>query len=115
VAKFQQWTQKFYLLLTIGMLLISGCSTPIEAPTYQVPTVAGNIADSATAQAVANQYLQAWQVEDYNLMYAMLTPISQDAIDEDAFRGAYQEIASALTLASLDYRILSSLSEGNHA
>jgi penicillin-binding protein 2 len=115
MAKFQRWIYNFHLLLIIGMFLISGCVTTIEEPTYQVPTIAGNITDSATAQAIATQYLQAWQVEDYNLMYAMLTPISQDAIDEDAFRGAYQEIASALTLASLDYRILSSLSEGNHA
>lgn len=115
MMRWQNLLRNGWLTLLLGTFLISACVATVEEPTFQVPTVAGDIADAATAQAVASQYLQAWQVEDYQLMYAMLSPLSQDAIDQDEFTATYLDVANALTLDDLDFRILSSLSEGEHA
>ncbi len=115
MAQFQSWYQKIGLFLAFGMLLVSGCVPTVEEPTRQVPTVEGDISASATAQAVASRYLEAWQVEDYDQMYAMLTTLSQDANDRDAFIAAHRDVANALSLDSLTFKLLSSLSEGEHA
>ena len=115
MMRWQNLFRNSWLILLLGIVLFSACVPTIEEPTFHVPTVSGNITDAATAQAVARQYLQAWQVEDYQQMYAMLSPLSQDSIDQDEFTATYMDVANSLTLDELNFRILSSLSEGEHA
>ena len=42
------------LTLLLGTFLISACVAPVEEPRFQVPTVTGDIADAATAQAAVS-------------------------------------------------------------
>ncbi len=74
--------------------------TPIQAP---------------EPAALAEIYLQAWQRQDYPAMYAWLSPLSQDAISSEDFTRFHQEIASAMSLESIEYSILSGLARGSSA
>ena len=53
-------------------------------------------------------YLEAWTTEDYSKMYAMLTGISKDAINEEEFIERYRKVLADAAVSSLDYEILSS-------
>ena len=111
----QKLLRNYWFILFLGILIVTACVPTIEEPTFQVPTVSGDVSDAATAQTIALEYLQAWQVEDYQKMYAMLSPLSQDSIDQQEFTDTYVDVATALTLDNLSFRILSSLSEGDYA
>jgi penicillin-binding protein 2 len=65
--------------------------------------------------AAAQAYLDAWKMEDYSAMYAMLTQVSKDAISEDDFTQRYREVASEAALSGWDYEILSSLTNPRSA
>jgi len=60
-------------------------------------------------------FLDAWKAEDYSAMYALLTSISQDAISQEEFSEHYQGIAQEAALKSLNYEILSSLTNPDTA
>jgi penicillin-binding protein 2 len=57
----------------------------------------------------ARAYLDAWKSEDYPAMYAMLTPLSQEAITAEKFEEFYRSVAAEAALSSWDYEVLSSL------
>ena len=71
--------------------------------------------DSPDVEKVAHTYLSAWRNGDYASMYALLTPISQNAISEEEFTQHYQGIASEALLSGVDYKILSSLTNSDTA
>jgi penicillin-binding protein 2 len=60
-------------------------------------------------QATARAYLDAWKGDDYKAMYAMLTSISQAAMNEDEFAKHYGGVSAEAALSGVDYGILSSL------
>ena len=83
--------------------------TPTLPPTATLPDVQVMTTSVPDAEAAARAYLEAWLVEDYPAMYAMLTPISQDAINEEDFAALYSSVASEAALSGWEYEILSSL------
>jgi penicillin-binding protein 2 len=56
----------------------------------------------------ARAYLDSWKAEDYEAMYARLTPVSQDAVSLEDFTKHYRSVANEAALSGLDYEILSS-------
>lgn len=56
---------------------------------------------------VAEAYLNAWQAEDYQAMYDLLTPVSRDAISMEDFEALYRDVAIKLSLRELKYSVLS--------
>jgi penicillin-binding protein 2 len=61
------------------------------------------------------KYLDAWENEDYALMYSMLTSLSKDAVNEEQFEEIYREVAAEAALSSLDTQILSALTQTRSA
>jgi len=110
LMKMRVW---FFLLLIV---LLSSCSqspdstatlTPQPTATLSQPGI--NTTSVPDPGPAAEDYLDAWQVENYQLMYDMLTSISQDAILAEDFEQFYRGIASEAALSDINYEILSSL------
>jgi penicillin-binding protein 2 len=85
-------------------------STATAAPTETpLPTPIVNVTPAPDVQSAAQKYLDAWQAEDYATMYAMLAPVSRDAISEEDFVGKYKDAAVNLTLQKIEVSTLSAL------
>ena len=59
--------------------------------------------------------MNAWKAEDYQTMYSLLTPASQDALALEKFIQRYNDAAVNMTLQKLDYEILSKLTNPSSA
>lgn len=114
---------KVFRLLLILAIFTAGCnpstsSLPTNAPastqtSLPLPPVETTHAPSAESAAIS--YLDAWKAEDYPKMYSLLTSISKDAISVDDFDKKYKETNINLTLQSMDYTILSTLTNPTSA
>ncbi len=105
---------KSFLLIVLLLSMLSAClGQSVEAP--EPTRIPGDITDAAAAQATAQKYLEAWQVEDYAAMYALLTPLSRDAISEEDFINDYHDAVNNLTLDSLSFQIRSAMADNVHA
>jgi len=81
-----------------------GLATP-DIQTTQVPDV----------EAAAISFLDNWSSGDFQAMYAVLSPASQQMISEEDFVQLYHDVAVELALESLDYLILSSFIDPTQA
>ncbi len=106
--------------IALMMALLAGCTggrqsipTPSVLPTLPPPQV--RLTAVPDSKAAAEAYLQAWQSDDYQGMYAMLTRISQDAISFDDFVKRHRNTAANLSLLSLSYEIISTLTNPTSA
>ena len=110
---------KYYSVILFSLLLLSlaACSsgTSSTPATIEVtPTLAQPGVNSTQAPDVniaVRKYLDAWENEDYPLMYGMLTSLSKDAISEEEFTEIYREVAAGGALSSLDTQIISALTQ----
>jgi penicillin-binding protein 2 len=104
--------QMAFILL---LLLLAGCTptggspgatpTPVPSPTLDLPP----------ADEVAFAFLQAWQRDDYPVMYSLLSPAAQEKYGEDQFTTTYQEVADGAALLSVTPQILAAYQPGTHA
>jgi penicillin-binding protein 2 len=107
--------QKYRLIFKIILFLlifsvISAClADPFNVPTKTPTTHQGNLLNAAAAQSIAEQFLGAWQTEDYDAMYDVLSTFSKDAFTRETFEEIYQQAAVALTLESIDVQVLSTM------
>ncbi|MBN2148614.1 MAG: hypothetical protein JW726_14600 [Anaerolineales bacterium] len=109
--------KKTILALLILAALLVGCSESTPLPTgTPAPTATATLAEpevlitsAPDAQPVAVAYLDAWLIEDYAAMYAILTAVSQDAITVEDFTQRYREVANVAALDGWEYEILSTL------
>ena len=62
------------------------------------------------AETSARTFFQAWAQEDYDAMFAMLTPASQAGITPEAFSQRYQDVANEAALNELGFELLSTTS-----
>ena len=100
-------------LLAAGFfaLLVAACGTaapssPVSPTDLPEPLV---LTDSAPdPEEAARMYLDAWNVRDYDTMYNMLSPLTQDGITKEAFVERYDDIWRSAALTGLDYEIVSS-------
>ena len=60
-------------------------------------------------EVTAGQFLELWKAQDYEGMYAMLSPLSQDALPKDDFSQRYKDVWRAAAVSNLDAEIVSSL------
>jgi len=94
--------------------LISACM-PAAIPEPKIANPTYDIDSAAAAQTVVTDYLSAWEAEDYQAMYGMLSSLSRDAIPFEEFESAYRETAQELTLDSLAFNVLSAIASEGHA
>jgi len=86
-------------------------STKTSTPT-KVPPTSTPIPDP---EETIRTYLDAWKVDDYSTMYALLTRISQDAITEEELTDRYKNVMSEAAVSSVDYEILSSFGRNSES
>ncbi len=101
-----------WILLLV--FLLAGCrENPIhigeEATPTSLPTPLVSITRPPDAQATAQQFLEAWQKEDFVGMYNLLTRVSRDAKSQDDFTKLYSDAIIQLTMESLNFEVLSTL------
>jgi penicillin-binding protein 2 len=115
--------KKIWILLLA--ILLAACapglqgSTPtpkaILTPTATLPAPQQVVTHAPDAQDAARVFLQAWQKNDYAAMYSTLSGVSKDALATDKFAARYQDTAEKLTLQSMDFEVLSSLTNPKSA
>ncbi len=88
-----------------GTIETMGSATATPIPPTPLPPTPTPIPDP---EEPARAYLEAWKVDDYTSMYAMLTGISKDAITEEDFKERYRKVLSEAAVQELDYQVLSS-------
>mgnify|MGYP001091033428 CR=1 FL=1 len=104
-----------FLVLAIGATACdSGIgATPAPSATLVPSATPGEVTVLTTSapdsKTAARRYLDAWVAEDYPAMYAMLTPLSQDALTEADFTTYYRNIAAEAALHDWQYEILTAL------
>jgi penicillin-binding protein 2 len=110
---------KIRLLILVAMaVFLLGCSQSTQPtqtstitayPTSILPEPQVETTIVPDPREVAQFYLDHWKAEEYPAMYALLTKVSRDAINEANFTARYQGVANEAALSSWDYEILSSL------
>jgi penicillin-binding protein 2 len=101
-----------WLLLALGLAgcsLLPGSTSRTPSPTQPLPTPVVTTVAAPDPEIAMQGYLEAWAAGDYDAMYSMLTPLSQDAMTPDEFKEAYQEVVRSAAVTGVSYQIVSSL------
>lgn len=106
---------KFWFLMLL-LILIAACSQPPVTQEPPAPQATATLAQAGVRTTSvpdvknrARSYLDAWKGEDYAAMYQMLTQVSREAITEEEFTNQYRGVAAEAGMSSLDYEVLSAL------
>lgn len=110
-------TRKSLFSILAFAALLSSClpqtaASPQDGKPAATGSAVGLYSSAANIEAVkkvAVKYLDGWKIDDYKGMYSLLTPLSQDAIQEKEFSQHYQGVAAEAALSNVDYEILSVL------
>ncbi len=104
------WIVFFFLFLAVS------CSRPspnlptlTPSPTHILSTVPVKTTSTPEPAVTARAYLDDWKAGGYESMYAMLTTISHDAINQEDFTERYNGVVNEAALDSIQYEILSAL------
>ncbi|MEW6093256.1 MAG: penicillin-binding transpeptidase domain-containing protein [Chloroflexota bacterium] len=107
--KITRWTNQ----LVIVIILLAACGrTPatVELPTpYTYTTPAPNVETTLRA------YLDAFALEDYTSMYALLDQASQAAVTEEDFAKKHRDALNAMSAGQIEYAIQSTLTNPDSA
>jgi penicillin-binding protein 2 len=101
---------RLFIVFMVPLFILGACM-PAAGNIEEIPGDTGNVSDALAAQLVAEEFLSAWQDEDYSAMYGLLSTLSQDAMTPDAFEGTYQDTALSMTLQDLEFKLLSAMAE----
>jgi penicillin-binding protein 2 len=105
------------------LLLLAACAAPTAQPpsspaaptSSPLVTPVVNTTSVPDVREAAGAFLKAWQSENYESMYAMLASASQDATPKEAFIKRYKDVAINTTLQTLDFELLSTLTNMSSA
>ncbi|GAB4417235.1 MAG: penicillin-binding protein 2 [Anaerolineales bacterium] len=109
---------KFFRLISVMLalnLLLFACSMgqgsgfSFGATPTPLATPAVKITSTPDAQEPVQAYLDAFAVEDYESMYAMLTQVSRERITLEDFSKQYVDALNTMSAASFETEILSAL------
>ncbi len=82
--------------LVFRILLLSACSR------VDVPTDSGEAEIAPSANEIVDQFLDAWEREDYATMYSLISPRGRTEYDLEAFTRIYSAAAAQIRLVSLE-------------
>ncbi|MGB9879649.1 MAG: NTF2-like N-terminal transpeptidase domain-containing protein, partial [Anaerolineae bacterium] len=86
-----QWRFLLLFALLLALMALPACRQAEPKPT---PTPTPTPTPSLTgAEAVAREYLRAWQEQDYTRMYTFLSTSAMSAIPAEKFVSRYRAIA----------------------
>lgn len=108
---------KLWRIAVLLVIITTGCSAatgstpqqPAQPTTQSLPTPIIVTTRVPNPESAAKVFLDAWKAEDYPKMYSLLTPISKDAISLEDFNKKYVDTAINMSLQTIDYSILSTL------
>jgi len=69
------------------------------------PATASIFAQADAVREVATAFLDAWNAENYDLMYTMVSQQSQSLYGDAVFRTRYQDADSSIVIDAIDYTI----------
>jgi penicillin-binding protein 2 len=99
------------MLTLVLMLVITSCSgsesTP--APATALPEPGVTTFPAPDPEAAVGAFLDAWNGQDFESMYAMLSPTSQSETTQEDFIALYEDAGRLLALSAVDYEIVSAL------
>ncbi len=115
-----KWILTFCVLMTIAACSPAPVTeTPLpEQPTATLPAPQVHVTPAPDVDAAVTAFLTAWQVEDYAVMYTMLTAESRNSISGDDFAAQYLSTAAAMTLqfdTGIEFTLLSTTVTPNSA
>lgn len=103
--------KKLWSLLLVSLITacLPGRSTVSSTPTVlsNLPPPAVEITHAPDAKTAAQAFLSAWQGAQFEQMYAMLTPVTRDAVTLENFTNRYKETNNNLGLINFDVEVLS--------
>lgn len=76
-------------------------------PTMPLPQV--GVTSVPSIQEAASTFLELWKAEDYSKLYDLISESTKSTLTIDSFSQTYSDVATKLTLQSLDYEILSTM------
>jgi len=102
------------LIFLLAAFLLAGCGlfsgeTPAPGPTPTLPDPAVTRVSAPDPEITAAEYLEAWNARDFDSMYALLSPLSQDGLSREAFMERYEDVGKAMALTGVEFEIVSSL------
>jgi penicillin-binding protein 2 len=113
------------LLIGIIVALLAGCSAPSGSPTplaSDTPVASATLPEPGVRttpvpdpEAAARQFLDGWQQDDYQEMYALLSELTQADITPEEFEQRYRRVSSEAAVQDISYEILSSLTNPRNA
>ncbi len=83
--------------------------------TSRLPTPQVNVTHVPDAEDALVSYLEAYKVENYTDMYAMISQASRSALSQDDFSKRYTDALNAMSVQSIEYSILSTLTNPDNA
>jgi len=102
---------KRFLALVVAAVSLTACGlfgggarSTATLPTPAITTIA-----APDPEITAGQFLTLWKAQDYEGMYALLSPLTQDGLPKDEFVQRYQDVWRAAAVSRLDADIVSSL------
>ncbi|MCS6870712.1 MAG: penicillin-binding transpeptidase domain-containing protein [Anaerolineae bacterium] len=110
---------RYLLLFACVAALLSACRSADATAAFDVPTAAPIFSDTALreAQRVAADFLNAWRLENFSAMHALLALNSRDAYPLPDFEAFYRAAHARLTLKpeGLRYNFASAILRGAEA
>jgi cell division protein FtsI/penicillin-binding protein 2 len=108
--KFLRW------LNIVFLVVLSACSSsgggigvPFLSTDTPKPPPIVTVNSAPSVDAALSAYLDAFQADDYNRMYSLLSEVSQDAITLEDFALRNRDALNTMSAGSFDYQVLSSL------
>lgn len=101
----------FFFVLIFSMLLTS-CAEQVP---QELPTPQTKVTSVPDVDGLAQSFLEAWEAENYAVMYEQLSSSSQTSISLTDFTSYYEETASSATLQSIDTQLLATTVNPNTA
>jgi penicillin-binding protein 2 len=95
--------------LLLSLLIVTGCAPSVvtpapfatQLPATRRPPAATPTVDVHTPEVVARGFLEAWEQENYGLMYELLTPALRASMTPEEFRSTYVSNLGTTTTLSV--------------
>ena len=115
--KFLRWLHIRIVPVAFGIVMFTflsacgsgGINVPLLPTDTPLPPPIVTIESSAQPDVALKAYLDAFQTEDYNTMYSLLSKITQDGITLEDFARRNRDALNTMSAGSFDYEVLSSL------
>ncbi len=111
MMKVKVWLFMLFFLAGCGQIFPRSTPTPGVTPSITPGQVGVSVTHAPNVELAAQVFLQAWKEEKYADMYAMLTKLSQDSITEADFEKRYRAVAVSMTLKTIDFTVLQTLTK----